>query len=179
MLEQTKRAAALLGIAAGLTLASGAPTRSIEAPKQEGAAADPAQLERGKVVWGERAGCASCHGWAADGENAGPSPEGPSLRTTELDAAQIHEVVQCGRPGTAMPYHDRQAYKDTRCYGSTKADLGDQAPTPGVPLSAKEIDAVTAYVVTNFKGRGEVTLAECQAYFSPTSPRCKRYEPGN
>lgn len=31
----------------------------------------------------------------------------------------VRMTVQCGRPGTDMPYQDAAAYKDLRCYGQT------------------------------------------------------------
>src|SRR5690606_27118949 len=105
---------------------------------------DPAQIERGQRVWGSVAGCGGCHGWAGNGEKSGPIQPGPSLREITLTADEIREVVQCGRPSTPMPYHDRGAYRDDRCYGVTREDLGDAMPSRGTVLSARDIDAVVA-----------------------------------
>jgi len=142
----------------------------------EAAAVDPAVLQRGKEVWGEGAGCGGCHGWAGDGQKIGPTPPGPSLRITALDAAGLSEVIRCGRPGTAMPSHEREAYRDDRCYGVTKADLGDQVPTRGKSLSARDLEALVAYILHDMKGRGPATLAECEEFFEPGSSRCNIYK---
>jgi mono/diheme cytochrome c family protein len=134
----------------------------------------PQQIEIGRAVW-KNAGCAGCHGWAGHGAETEPVPPAPSLRVTQLDYASIHETIQCGRPGTNMPYHDRLAYTDRRCYGSTSADLGRDKPQPGTPLRPKEIDDLAVYVAGYLKGRGKVTKAECEVDFGPGSGECKFY----
>ena len=59
----------------------------------------------------------------------------PSLRKTQLTRDQIRMTIQCGRPGTPMPYFDRFAYTDKRCYGMTAKDLGDNMPQrAGIPF---------------------------------------------
>ncbi len=137
---------------------------------------DPALVESGQRVWQGRAGCFNCHGWAGNGEAEFNYPRGANLRETGLDAAQLAEIVKCGRPGTQMPYHDRAAYADPRCYGVTKTDLGDQTPPPGTSLQPAQIQAVAAYVVARIKGRGAITKAECAEYFKDNPAICKAYE---
>ena len=61
-----------------------------------------------------------------------------------------------------MPYHDQFAYTDTRCYGVTRAQLGDQTPPQAVTfLAPREIQAVVAFVEDKMKGRGPATLNDC------------------
>jgi len=57
----------------------------------------------------EKANCVGCHKWHGGG---GGSYGGSalSLRDTQLNRDQVIEVVHCGRPGTGMPRHDRDAY---------------------------------------------------------------------
>lgn len=138
---------------------------------------DPAVLELGKRVWAEKVRCNECHGWAGNGvPDDGRQPVGANLRQTSLTHEQIREVVQCGRPGTEMPSFDGRAYKDDRCYGATAADLGDQVPPGfGVTLIAREINAVTVYVETQIKGRGDITAAECNTYFGSGNEACARF----
>src|SRR6516165_1623306 len=70
-----------------------------------------------------------------------------SLRATQLTLEQLAEVVKCGRPGTGMPYHDRFAYTDKRCYGYTRDEMGKDMPPAGNDfLSNREIDAVVKYL---------------------------------
>jgi hypothetical protein len=76
----------------------------------------------------ENANCVGCHKWHGGG---GGSYGGAalSLRDTQLNRDQIIEVVHCGRPGTGMPRHDRDAYKDYQCYGGlTAQDFGKDMP---------------------------------------------------
>src|ERR1700739_2104820 len=83
--------------------------------------------EAGKAIY-KRANCFGCHKWHGDG-GGGYGGAALSLRATQLDRDQIIEVVRCGRPGTGMPYHDRQAYKESECYGGlTPKDLGEAMP---------------------------------------------------
>lgn len=135
---------------------------------------DPANIRRGKGVWNDKATCGFCHGWAGDGNGEPRSPgHAPSLRVTQLDRDGLYEVIQCGRPGTSMPYHDQFAYGDKRCYGVTKEELGEQMPKPALQaLNKAEIGWVVDYVLATLKGKGEVTLEECETYFSKGSVAC-------
>ena len=125
------------------------------------------EIKRGKVIWNNKSNCKNCHGWAGDGRSHPRSPPGPSLRISELDRASMRVVIACGMPGTAMPHHDRKAYTDDRCYGLTKDDLEkEMMPKMGnKPLRSTEIEMVIDYIEARIKGRGKVTLEECEAYF--------------
>lgn len=133
-------------------------------------------LSLGKRVYQERGKCSYCHGWAGDGEGDPFAPRGADLRTIELNREQLVEVVQCGRPDTEMPHFDRRAYVDDRCFGMTAADLGGAKP-PRAPdtLRKAEMEAVADYVLAKVVGRGEITLAECEEFFSPGSRSCEAY----
>jgi hypothetical protein len=75
-----------------------------------------------------------------------------------------------------MPYFDRFAYTDRRCYGVTAAQLGTMAPQrASTTLQADEIDALADYVAAKVKGAGPVTKAECLAYFGPGVSRCDSF----
>ena len=161
----------------GLMLAGLALAAILAPPTFAQEAVDPAVLQLGKRVWAEKVRCGECHGWSGNGvPDDGRQPVGANLRETVLTFEQLREVVQCGRPGTEMPWFDARAYKDDRCYGVTAEDLGDQVPPGfGVTLIAREIDAVTTYVETQIKGRGQVTAAECNAYFGDGNEACARF----
>src|ERR1700676_3560314 len=110
-------------------------------------------LEFGKEIFKSKAVCQFCHKWDASGDQ-GYGGNAPSLRATALTSEQVTEVVKCGRPGTGMPYHDRFAYTDKRCYGYTRADLGDDVPPePNSFLSQREVDAVVKYLFAKAVGR--------------------------
>jgi mono/diheme cytochrome c family protein len=133
--------------------------------------------DQGKQIF-RKANCFGCHKWHGDG---GGSYGGAalSLRRTELDRAQIIEIVRCGRPNTGMPYHERGAYSDGRCNGLTEKDLGDGMPPQAPqPLRLSEIEAVTDYVIAAIKGRGEPTLDECLAFWGGESRMCNPYREG-
>ena len=144
------------------------------------AAAPVAQAQdvaRGQKIWHEKAECSFCHGWAGDGVGGFHHPgHPPSLRQTQLTRDQIRMMIQCGRPGTPMPYFDRFAYTDKRCFGMTAADLGDKEPNrSATTLQPDEIDALADYVATKLKGAGPVTRAQCIDYFGGATPRCDMY----
>jgi len=136
-------------------------------------------IARGQKIWRDKAECNFCHGWAGDGAaTSGFHHEGkaPSLRDTQLDRDQIRMTIQCGRPGTPMPYFDRFAYTDKRCYDMTAADLGDNKPNRATAtLQPDEIDALADYVATKIKGAGPVTRAQCIEYFGSGGSRCDAY----
>ena len=86
-----------------------------------------------------------------------------SLRVTQLTREQVAEVIKCGRPATNMPYHDRFAYTDKRCYGMDRAMVAGDIP-PGANneyLSPRDVDAVL-----NGAGRNHKRKAPCP-YGSP------------
>src|SRR5215207_6237527 len=90
----------------------------------------------------EKADCAFCHGWAGDGAGHPQSPgRSANLRETRLGRDQLITVIQCGLPGTPMPYFDEEAYKDTRCYGLTESEMGDRMPPlpPSTTLSQRDV----------------------------------------
>ena len=89
-------------------------------------------LEFGKEIFKSKAVCQYCHKWDASGDQ-GYGGNALSLRVTQLTPEQLTEVVKCGRPGTGMPYHDRFAYTDKRCYGYTREEMGKDMPVPGRP----------------------------------------------
>ena len=124
--------------------------------------------ERGKIVFRSVGGCMDCHGWAGDGKTGLKlqAPAGPNLRETKLDTAALIETIKCGRPGTPMPYHDRAAYRDDRCYGMVMSDFApDTQPKRGKTLSDQDIANVVAYLQTHVIGHGEPTYAECADFF--------------
>jgi mono/diheme cytochrome c family protein len=133
--------------------------------------------QRGKIVFRSVGGCVNCHGWAADGRTgvALQAPAGSNLRETTLDRESLIETIRCGRPGTAMPYHDRAAYRDDRCYGMVMSDFaaGD-APVRGKTFREKDIVNVVAYLQTEVIGLGKPTFEECTDFFdNPAARACK------
>src|SRR5215470_16802545 len=84
--------------------------------------ADARTIAYGKEVFKTKATCQFCHKWDGSGDQ-GYGGNALSLRRTRLTPEQMAEVVKCGRPHTQMPYHDRFAYTDKRCYKMTREDL--------------------------------------------------------
>lgn len=141
------------------------------------AGAGEREIKRGKQIWSNKSTCNRCHGWAGDGRGHPRSPgDAPSLRISELDREEMRVVIACGVPGTAMPYHDRHAYKDDRCYGLTEDDLGDEMmPKLGQkPIRENEIEFVIDYIEARIKGKGKVTWEECEQYFKVGASRCTK-----
>ncbi|WP_374623985.1 cytochrome c [Devosia sp.] len=134
--------------------------------------------ERGRVVFLTLGGCVSCHGWPGDGKTGLDmrSPTGANLRESELDKTLLTEVISCGRPATQMPYHDRAAYRDARCYGLLAADFApDTAPNRGKLLREQDIANVVAFLQAKVVGRaGPPTFEECIDIFAnPAAAACK------
>lgn len=141
-------------------------------------AASAQNVQLGMSVYKTKVDCGRCHGWPGNGVPDDPrSRAGSNLRATQLTREQLIEVIKCGRPGTLMPHFDARAYEDDRCYGVTRADLGDQTP-PASPTSLiqREIVAVVDYLEARVIGRGAVTREECVEFFGET-PVCNEYPP--
>jgi mono/diheme cytochrome c family protein len=157
-------AAAVLALAIGLVAGTGKPAQAQD-------------VARGKQLYEQKAGCGYCHGWAGDGQGD-PRSEGgaPSLRMSELTLEQVAEVIQCGRPGTGMPHHDRFAYTDKRCYDATAEDLGAMKPARSdQTLQKAEIMAIAEYVKAKIIGKGPVTREQCIEFFGQETNQCLKY----
>jgi mono/diheme cytochrome c family protein len=140
-------------------------------------AGDP---DRGRVVYRSVGFCGNCHGWAGDGKagTALQAPVGADLRTTELDTAALTEVIGCGIPGTPMPYHDRAAYRDGRCFGMSLDEFEPgAAPRKGKTFSDADVANVVAYLQAHVIGQGEPTHAECAEFYGdPSAAACAGLE---
>jgi mono/diheme cytochrome c family protein len=135
-------------------------------------AEDARALEFGKEIYKVKANCQFCHKWDASGDT-GYGGVALSLRKTSLTPEQFAEVVKCGRPLTGMPYHDKLAYTDKRCFGATREDLGKDLPPMGEFLSAREIDAVVRYLFAKAVGRGESTYEDCVDFWGRDTRQCE------
>jgi mono/diheme cytochrome c family protein len=141
-------------------------------------AAAAQDFSQGRRLFLEKADCAFCHGWAGDGAGHPQSPgRSANLRETRLGRDQLVTVIQCGLPGTAMPYFDDRAYTDTRCYGLTEAEMGDRMPPlpPSTTLSQRDIEVLANYIVARIIGRGPVTREECFEVQGPRARSCQDY----
>src|SRR5678816_967052 len=71
---------------------------------EAGAVSDPAQVERGKALYGVR--CTFCHGADARGGEGGPNLVRSGLVLNDVKGELIIPVVQNGRPDLGMPKFD-------------------------------------------------------------------------
>lgn len=131
-------------------------------------------LSFGKQIYRGKINCPQCHGWAGDGRPEDPrAPKGTNLRETVMDEATLRETIKCGLIGTDMPHFDRLAYTDTRCYGVTGADLGNDKPPQGTQtLILREVNGLVAYLLAKVVGAGAPTREQCIDFFDEEVPRC-------
>lgn len=133
---------------------------------------------RGKTVYQNVGRCVQCHGWGGDGTGSDPRSPGSAanLRETQLDTTTLAEIISCGIPGTAMPYHLSAAYKSHECYGGmTLEDFGEgEAPPKGKTFREKDVMNIIAFIQTHFQPLAgtKPDLAECEAFFKPGSRNC-------
>jgi mono/diheme cytochrome c family protein len=154
------RFAALATLVAGTLLALGArPTL--------------AQVAGGDI-W-LKAGCADCHGNLAAGDGDPAYPQGPNLRRTNLERADLRETIACGRPGTPMPYHLVDAYTGIACFGMTGAV--PDGTRKGGALTAQEIDTLADFLATSVKGVNRITRANCALFNggNANAPACREF----
>jgi cytochrome c5 len=130
-------------------------------------------IEFGKEIFKSKAVCQYCHKWDASGDQ-GYGGNALSLRSTQLTPEQMTEVVKCGRPATGMPYHDRFAYTDKRCYGYTREQMDKDMPPAGNDfLSNREVDAVVKYLFAKDVGRGPATYQDCIDFWGTETKQCE------
>jgi len=146
-----------------------APASAQEKPSAEELRA----IEFGKEIFKNKAQCQYCHKWDGGGDQ-GYGGLALSLRKTQLTPEQMSEVIRCGRPTTGMPYHEKFAYTDKRCYGMDEAELGSRTPTlpPGSTLQRREVEALADYLLAKVVGRGAVTKEECEEVFGASARSC-------
>ena len=90
---------------AGLVAGRGSAQAQTRARANEaGAVSDPAQVERGKALYGVR--CTFCHGADARGGEGGPNLVRSGLVLNDTKGELIAPVLQNGRPEMGMPKFD-------------------------------------------------------------------------
>lgn len=137
-------------------------------------ASDDDLVTQGLTVY-KKANCVGCHKWHGGG-GGGYGGSARSLRETALDDVNLAMLIRCGRPGTGMPFHSRNAYKgkEKQCYGSTLEAFGDAAPPRARTfIRDAELDAVVAYVLAKIKGQGEPTVEQCNEFWGPEARECQ------
>lgn len=147
-------------------------------PGLAGAAAAQVTASHPGVSVYKDAGCIACHKWHGMG---GPGYGGTNANFREiwLDREQIMEVVACGRPGTAMPFHHRGAYGKFECYGGMTLDEFLPEDRPGrsrTILNTRQVRHVAEFILAHFKGRpNEPAAADCKLFFG-RSRMCRNME---
>ena len=59
---------------------------------------------------------------------------------------------------------------------SLAEDMGEDMPKKGKKtISEKSIAALTDYIIAKIVGKGKITAAECEEYFSVGSKRCEGF----
>ena len=123
----------------------------------------------------KKGNCMGCHKWHGDG---GPGYGGAalSLRESGLDREQLVTIIACGRPGTNMPFFDKKAYVDDRCFGMKFSDFeGDDKNRPlrakGF-LNARQIDAVVDFIINDLQGQ-KVSKDYCLKFFGKPTRSCE------
>ncbi|HCU89207.1 MAG TPA: cytochrome C [Gammaproteobacteria bacterium] len=139
---------------------------------------DVARLTSYGLSTAKRANCFGCHKWHGDG-GTGYGGAATSLRETSLTREQLILVIKCGRPGTNMPYFDRQSYKNSECYDLTFEDFaGDDhnRPLQGKKyLNARQVNAVADFVIAELQGK-VLTKTYCEMYFGGPTRECESIE---
>ena len=168
--------AVFLGVG-GLQLQPLAVSGKLVTPPAEAAAGKTsADLDKGKRIYDKVGLCITCHGW--DGTGRGSDPRSPgsaaNLRESGLDADGLRDIISCGIPGTPMPYHAAQAYRDAEvCFGMVMADFnGEGLPSKGRGIRAADMENLIAYIQTSIQGAGETTKEQCEAYYAPGNRNC-------
>lgn len=105
----------------------------------------PSKAADGFGLW-LQGSCGSCHGNRGQGGSSSVDfPQGPSLRTSQLDAEGMFEIIGCGIVGTKMYASLIGAYKDHACWG-----IVGKEPPPDVlaveTFSAEDIHKLVQFI---------------------------------
>ena len=123
----------------------------------------------------KKGNCNTCHYWHGSG---GVSYGGVSmsLRETALEREDLIKIIECGRPGTNMPYFSKKAYKDDRCFGMKFSDFeGDDKNRPLRSknfLNARQIDAVVDFIINDLQGQ-KLSKDYCLKFFGKPTRSCE------
>ena len=159
--------------AVGVAIAIGGAIPAAPALAQSAPSAEELRtLTFGLEIFKVKANCQFCHKWDGGGDQ-GYGGNALSLRKTQLTPDHLAEVVKCGRPGTGMPYHDKFAYTDKRCYGLDRESLGTDMPPAGEFLAPREGDAVVKYLFATVVGHGEATYDDWVAFWGKDTRQCE------
>ena len=123
----------------------------------------------------KKGNCMGCHKWHGDG-GGGYGGVALSLRETGLDREQLITIIACGRPGTNMPFFDKKAYIDERCFGMKFSDFeGDDKNRPlrakGF-LNVRQIEAVVDFIINDLQGQ-KVSKDYCLKFFGKPTRSCE------
>ena len=136
---------------------------------------DGADIDRGQKVYTSVGICLNCHGWNGDGMGKNPRSEGEAakLRESQLDTQSFIDIISCGIPGSPMPFHNMQAYKNPDiCFGQTMADFdGSVPPRKGKSIRPADLINLVAYIQTKVQGAGETTLEQCQDFYGDSASK--------
>lgn len=171
-----RRTAATMFVAAGAVLVA---VMMATAPSSAGDV-EPMTYEEAKSHPGtalyKRKNCMACHKWhGIGGSGYGATPI--NLRETPLDDEDLIEVISCGRPGTAMPYHLKTAYKSYNCFDMTRDEMGSDAPARGKEyVSARNIRDLVEFITRYMRTHPEVTQQDCWLMFGEGAKSCRRIE---
>lgn len=133
-------------------------------PAQQRPPADPAQVERGRTLYG--LSCSACHGAdARGGQLGGPNLLRSPLVLNDQRGELIQPVVQQGRPGTAM-VPVAMAAEDIAAVAAFLHSLqassrGQGAPPPGPPVELN-------IVVGDARAGEKYFVEKCSSCHSPT-----------
>ena len=122
----------------------------------------------------KKGNCKSCHLWHGDGGNS-YGGAAMSIRETGLEKEDLIKVIECGRPGTNMPYFSKMAYKDDRCFGLTFEDFATDEKNKPLParkkLNDRQINALVEFIISDLKGK-KISMDYCLKYFGKPSKTC-------
>lgn len=110
----------------------------------------PSNAAGGLDLWLKGA-CGSCHGNRGQGGASSVDfPQGPSLRTSQLDAEGMFEIISCGVPGTRMHASLIGAYKDHACWGVVASEP-PQDVLATETLTAADVRALVQFIRTQIQ----------------------------
>ena len=122
----------------------------------------------------KKGNCMGCHSW--HGKGGGGYGAGVSLRASRLNFDELVEIINCGRPGSGMPYFNKKSYIEESCYDT---NIDDYINDNYKPISSKkflnkrQVLAVAHFIKNNLQGKN-LNKKYCESFFRKGSRVCEK-----
>ena len=128
------------------------------------------KIQKGLIVY-KKANCMGCHSW--HGKGGGGYGAGVSLRTKSYSIDELINIINCGIPGTGMPYFNKNSYVTKKCYGTLMEDDVENKPKNSKKfINTVQTQNLAVFIYHELQNK-ELDKKYCHKFFNKDSKVCK------